>query len=62
MEQKKKKGGRKPTGRLVAFKTISIAGREAEIKDLKQAAKQSEKSVSDYVLTSLGIRKEKGQR
>lgn len=61
MEQDKKHfGGRKPTGRMVIFKTISIAGRDSEIIELKKAARQSKKSVSDYVLTSLGIRKEKG--
>lgn len=58
MEQKKK-CGRKPTGRLVEFKNVCISGRKNEIEQLRQMAKSARKSVSSYVLTSLGLRKEK---
>lgn len=60
MEQKKThKRGRKPTGRLVEFKTVNIAGRKNEIEQLKNMAAEAGKSVSCYVLTSLGIRQQK---
>lgn len=57
--KKKNKCGRKPTGRLVEFKTVSIAGRKDEMEMLKRMAREAGKSVTSYVLTSLGLRKEK---
>lgn len=45
--------GRKPTGRLKIFKTISISGTPEEIERLKALAETSGKSFSRFVIDTL---------
>ena len=45
--------GRKATGRMKEFKTISICGTPEEVERLKKKAKVSGKTVSRFVLDSL---------
>lgn len=49
----RKGAGRKPTGRLKIFKTISISGTPEEIERLKALAETSGKSFSRFVIDTL---------
>lgn len=46
-------GGRKPTGRKVIYKTVSISGLPEEIEAMKKLSAQSGKTFSRFIIESI---------
>ena len=46
-------GGRKPTGRKIMYKTVSISGLPEEIEAMKKLSAQSGKTFSCFVIESI---------